>query len=168
MPTMSEVLNFFPNQKFAINDKDSDPTSISLLATALDGFSNESLKRLLYIGDNPQLARDRIPALPVISSRKETLQCLEWASLAWTGYIHASCRNTVIALPLKYALELKSLLPYLTWALHKADSKLMIFDVNSPEDARFVRKFDVDLVGTYRIDKVINALSSKDEKAGFE
>ncbi|MCT2534690.1 glycerophosphodiester phosphodiesterase [Aquibacillus koreensis] len=105
MPTLDEVLSHFPDQSFLIHIKSNDPNEGELLSQYLRKYPDERLKELtIYGGDNPiATLKDKRPELRVMSM--DTLKgcLLQYAAVGWTGYVPASCENTQLHIPEKFA-----------------------------------------------------------------
>ncbi len=165
MPTLQEILAEFPDRPFAMNDKDADEEAIELLSRVLMTYPESDRSRFYYIGEAAALVRKKIPGVQVAASAAEAKQCLKWwLALSWSGYVPASCRHTILAMPVRYARKLKFILPKLIADLHRGYSQVWIFDASSEEDARFARAYDLDVIGTYRLDRTIRVLK---EAASF-
>jgi hypothetical protein len=149
IPTLNEILDHFSTQSFFVNDKDGDGETIELLKKVLSVYSRERVRKLIYIGEAGDLVREKIPDLRVISSKKETKLCFLSPDV--------NCQNKIFALPLKNARQMPAL-PSLIQSLHLQNSKLLIFEVNSKEDAEFEKTINPDFVGTYRVDQTISLL----------
>lgn len=105
MPSLDEVLAAFPERRFLINIKSDDPKEGELLAGRLARLKREQLDRLMaYGGDRPMRAlRERLPSLKVMSRRSLTECGLRYLALGWSGHVPATCRNTIVLVPLNYA-----------------------------------------------------------------
>lgn len=101
MPTLDEVLATFPDKKFLINVKSSDPNEGKLLAERLLKLPKSQLDNLMaYGGHEPIMAlREKIPQLRVTS--KQILKSCAYAYLAtgWTGATPESCNNVILMIP---------------------------------------------------------------------
>lgn len=159
MPTLSEILERFPDRSFAINDKDSDVKTgdletIDLLEAALRKYDQSRIGKLIYIGGAPDLARKKIRGLRVVSSEGETIHCFQAPN-------DLACKSKLFALPLAYVATLQPKLAEILAGLHRSGSQVMVFNVNSESDVDSIREFSFDMIGTYRIDRTVNLLRSK-------
>jgi glycerophosphoryl diester phosphodiesterase len=105
MPSLDEVLAAFPDKRFLINIKSNDPHEGDLLADRLLQLPAEQLARLMsYGGDRPEARlRERIPTMRTMS-RKTLVDCgVRYLLLGWSGHVPASCRNTLILVPVNVA-----------------------------------------------------------------
>ncbi|MGG1554901.1 glycerophosphodiester phosphodiesterase family protein [Paenibacillus ferrarius] len=105
MPSLTEVLERFPNQAFLIHVKSDDPREGELLADVLGKLSPERLSLLtLYGGDQPVAsARDKLPDLRIMSMATLKSCLIPYLAIGWTGYTPAACRHTEIHMPDKLA-----------------------------------------------------------------
>jgi glycerophosphoryl diester phosphodiesterase len=159
MPTFEEIVATFPDRQFAINDKDADTKMVQIFLLSLSGLPLRVRQNIIYLGEAAEEIKSRFPEIQTVGTRKQHTTCIEWwLALGWTGYIHPSCKNTIIALPIKYAHKLSWVLRSFIDDLHSENSKFWIWDVNSPEDAKFAKSINPDAIGTYRIDKTIDVL----------
>lgn len=105
MPTLDEVLNYFPEESFLIHIKSNDPVEGEQLANYLSQLPEERRNNLtVYGGDEPiRTLKVSLPELRVMS--KSTLKSclLPYIAIGWTGYVPSSCQNTQIHLPENYA-----------------------------------------------------------------
>ena len=105
MPSLDEVMARFPDKSFLIHIKSDDPMEGKLLARYLSKFPAKRLRELaVYGGDKPIAAlHESLPQLRVMSKASLMKGLLSYMAIGWTGYVPASCRNTEIHLPVKYA-----------------------------------------------------------------
>lgn len=105
MPTLNEVLGFFPNQSFLIHIKSNDPEEGMQLAKYLSELPKERLSQLtVYGGDQPiEALKNQLPHLRVMSMATLKSCMLPYIAVGWTGYVPSSCHHTQIHLPEKYA-----------------------------------------------------------------
>lgn len=105
MPSLPEVLDYFPGKTFLLHIKSDDPEEGKQLADYLLTLTGEERRLLtVYGGDRPIAAlKELLPDLRVMS--KQTLkQCLlSYEASGWTGYVPAACRNTELHIPEKIA-----------------------------------------------------------------
>lgn len=101
MPSLDEVLTYFPDRSFLIHIKSNDPNEGYQLAQYLADFSPDQLALLsAYGGDEPiSVLKQQMPALRVMS--KATIKdCLiPYMATGWTGIIPSNCKNTQLHLP---------------------------------------------------------------------
>ncbi|KPU45514.1 putative glycerophosphoryl diester phosphodiesterase 1 [Oxobacter pfennigii] len=103
MPSLDDVLNYFPEESLLIHIKSDDPQDGEQLAQYLS-----KLKRLnqltVYGGDKPiAVFHKRLPGVRAMSAATLKKGLLSYMAIGWTGYIPSSCKNTEFHIPLKYA-----------------------------------------------------------------
>lgn len=105
MPSLREVLGYFPDRSFLIHIKSNDPQEGELMAAFLEALPGERLARLTVYGGNSPVAvlKERLPQLRVMSMTTLKRALLSYALLGWTGYVPAAIRDAQLHLPLKYA-----------------------------------------------------------------
>ena len=101
LPSLDEVLAAFPDRTLLINIKSNDPAEGRLLADYLAKLPRARRDKLMvYGGDRPVgVVREAHPDMRTMS--RATLQScyLQYIALGWSGYIPASCRNSVLLTP---------------------------------------------------------------------
>lgn len=105
MPSLTEVMNQFPNKPFLIHIKSNDPKEGALLAKYLSDFSKERLKQLtVYGGDEPIAElQKQMPELRVMSKQTMKACLIPYIASGWSGYVSKDCQNTEIHVPEKIA-----------------------------------------------------------------
>jgi glycerophosphoryl diester phosphodiesterase len=105
MPSLDEVLNYFPKGSFLIHIKSDDPEEGKLLARYLSELPKERLRQLtVYGGDQPVAAlKEQLPELRVMSIAAMKSCMLPYMAAGWTGYVPSDCHNMQIHIPEKYA-----------------------------------------------------------------
>lgn len=106
MPTMNEVLDFFPDKKFVIEVKDGKIETYRVLWDNLSALSSERLEQLSICCSSDEGAlylRKQNPELKVMSKKTMITALVEYELLGWTGYVPEAMRNTEIRIPLAYA-----------------------------------------------------------------
>lgn len=101
MPTLHEVLTYFPNQSFLINIKSNDPEEGEKLAEYLSSFSEERLSQLaVYGGDEPIAEiKKQLPNLRVMSKATMKSCLIPYLAIGWIGYVPSACENTELHIP---------------------------------------------------------------------
>ena len=105
MPSLSEVLETFPDRRFLVNVKSDDPAEGAALAARLAELPVARQRLLMaYGGPRPiQVLRARVPAVRATSRPLLTSCILRYAALGWTGHVPRACRNSVVLLPANVA-----------------------------------------------------------------
>ncbi|WP_090723262.1 glycerophosphodiester phosphodiesterase family protein [Paenibacillus sp. PDC88] len=128
MPSMTEVLEQFPDKALLINVKSSDPAEGELLAAYLSKLPKQQQNLLaVYGGDEPIAAlKERLPELRVMS--KDTMKSclLSYLSVGWTGYMPAACEHTQLHIPNKIAPLLWGWPDKFLSRMEQVDTRIMI------------------------------------------
>lgn len=128
MPSMTEVLEQFPDKSLLINVKSSDPAEGELLAAYLSKLPKQQQNLLaVYGGDEPIAAlKERLPELRVMS--KDTMKSclLSYLSVGWTGYMPAACEHTQLHIPNKIAPLLWGWPDKFLNRMEQADTRIVI------------------------------------------
>lgn len=105
MPSLEEVLSYFPKESFLIHIKSDDPEEGIQLAQFLSKLPKEHLKQLtVYGGDQPiQSLKEKLPELRVMSMATLKSCMIPYISVGWTGYVPSACHHTQIHIPENYA-----------------------------------------------------------------
>ncbi len=105
VPSLDEVLEAFPDQRFFINVKSNDPREGELLAEFLARLPDTRLEKIMAYGGAQPIAvlRQRLPDLRVMS-RTTMAQCLiRYIALGWSGHVPASCERNPLFVPVNVA-----------------------------------------------------------------
>ena len=105
LPSLSEVLDAFPDRQLLLNIKSNDPEEGARLAEFLLQLPSERLETLaVYGGDEPIAAlKEAIPQLRVMSMATLKRALLSYLAVGWSGYVPAAMRNTQLHIPEKFA-----------------------------------------------------------------
>lgn len=105
MPSLDEVMDYFPDRCFLIHIKSNDRNEGKQLAEYLKKLNQERLAQLsIYGGDEPiEALKEEIPSLRVMSYKMMKKALIEYMLVGWTGYIPNSMKNSYFHLPQKYA-----------------------------------------------------------------
>ncbi len=105
LPSLTEVLDQFPTQKFLINIKSNSASEADLIIQFLDKRPNEDLSRLwFYGGEKPTSRLLQLKNELKGFTRSSVKRCaLYYELVGWTGYVPEACHNTVIGIPEQYA-----------------------------------------------------------------
>ncbi len=104
MPSLTEVLEHFPNQSFLIHIKSDDPNEGEHLANYLSDLPTNRLNQLAVYGGNQPIAvvKEKLPALRVMSKATLKSCLLPYIAVGWTGFVPSSCQKTQLHIPEKY------------------------------------------------------------------
>jgi len=102
MPTLGEVLQEFPKQRFLINIKSNDKGEAKLLLEYLDGLNLEDQNLLsVYGGGKPiALLMDSIPDFVFVHRARATRCAMKYLLIGWTSYVPEDCRQHAIVVPI--------------------------------------------------------------------
>ncbi|MDF2962256.1 MAG: glycerophosphodiester phosphodiesterase [Paenibacillus sp.] len=105
MPSMEEVLTYFPEGSFLIHMKSDDPEEGIKLAQYLSNLPEKRLSQLtVYGGDKPVAAlKSHLPDLRVMSMASLKSCMLPYIAVGWTGYVPSACEKTQLHIPEKFA-----------------------------------------------------------------
>jgi glycerophosphoryl diester phosphodiesterase len=105
MPSLDEVLAAFPDKRLLVNVKSRDPEEGRKLAARLGRLPEDQRARLaVYGGNEPvEALRSALPGVRAMSRQSFQSCLLTYMSVGWTGAVPASCRNTVLLVPINYA-----------------------------------------------------------------
>lgn len=103
MPTLREVLQAFPTQRFLINFKSRETDEADRLLAYLEAMPNANIERLSYYGAEPAARmRELLPNVRV-TGRRQLMDCAKsYVLTGWTGHIDGDCRNSIIFVPSNY------------------------------------------------------------------
>lgn len=104
MPSLSEVVKAFPEQRLLINIKSNYTEEGELLATYLNSLPKERRQLIaVYGGEKPvAVIRERVNDI-LTMSRGSLKSCLVgYALIGWSSAIPESCERTLITLPRNY------------------------------------------------------------------
>jgi glycerophosphoryl diester phosphodiesterase len=109
MPSLDEVMEAFPRQRFLINIKSNDAKEGALLAQTFARFSLSDRARFMFYGgaEPIHVLRAKLPDLHTMAlhgSAPNLRTCLlRYELIGWTGYVPEACRNSLVAIPINYA-----------------------------------------------------------------
>tara|TARA_Y100001956_G_scaffold79082_1_gene91731 strand:+ start:3665 stop:4627 length:963 start_codon:yes stop_codon:yes gene_type:complete len=104
IPSLSDVLDSFPNGRFLINFKSDRRSEGHALVALLENGEYQSQIFGVYGGEAPtQVVVQQIDGMRGFDwgSVKDCL--MRYEALSWIGYIPQACRNQIIAVPINYA-----------------------------------------------------------------
>ncbi|MBT2710728.1 hypothetical protein J7I91_22535 [Pseudomonas sp. ISL-84] len=105
MPSLDEVMKYFPEGKFLIHIKSNDPNEGRQLAEYFSNFPESRLQEItVYGGDEPIAAlQEKMPGMRVMSKATLKSCLLPYLAAGWTGYIPNSCKDTQLHIPEAYS-----------------------------------------------------------------
>lgn len=104
IPSLTDVLDSFPNRQFLINFKSDRRSEGRALITLLENAEYQAQVFGVYGGQTPtQVVVQQVDGMRGFDwgSVKDCL--VRYEALSWTGYIPQACRNQIIAVPINYA-----------------------------------------------------------------
>ncbi|MCR8631511.1 glycerophosphodiester phosphodiesterase family protein [Paenibacillus radicis (ex Xue et al. 2023)] len=105
MPSMEEVLAYFPEGSFLIHIKSNNPEEGAILAQYLSELPEKRLSQLtVYGGDEPvALLKKQLPDIRVMSMASLKGCLIHYIAEGWTGFVPSSCKKTQLHIPEKFA-----------------------------------------------------------------
>ncbi|HVQ72045.1 MAG TPA: glycerophosphodiester phosphodiesterase family protein [Bradyrhizobium sp.] len=105
IPTLTEVLEAFPQARMLINVKSRDPSEGEKLAAELNKLPAERRAQIMvYGGDEPiEVVRARMPDVRTISRAAIKSCLLGYIGYGWSGVVPTACRNAMVMLPINAA-----------------------------------------------------------------
>ncbi|WNQ09448.1 glycerophosphodiester phosphodiesterase family protein [Paenibacillus aurantius] len=169
MPTLTEVLDRFPDRYLLLHIKSNDPREGERLASILAELPAGRREKLtVYGGDQPVAElKKKLPSLRVMS--KETLKgcLLSYLAVGWTGYMPEACRHTQLQLPEKLAPLLWGWPYQFLNRMERADTRVIVVGgdgsefssgFDTPEDLKRLPDGFTGWIWTNRIDRVAKAV----------
>lgn len=165
MPSLTEVLNAFPDRSLLIHVKSDDPQEGKLLAAFLSKLSQERRSQLaIYGGDEPiDVLKAKLPDLRVMSKTTIKRCLIPYMAIGWTGYMPEACENTQLHIPEKIAPWLWGWPAKFQNRMDQANTRIIVVGgdgsgfssgFDSPED---IKRLPDDYRGgiwTNRVDKI--------------
>lgn len=105
MPSLDEVLSYFPEKSFLIHIKSDDAKEGEQLAKILSKLPEDRLSLLtVYGGDKPiETLKEKLPSIRVMSKATMKSCLIPYILTGWTGYVPGACENTELHIPEKIA-----------------------------------------------------------------
>ena len=105
MPTLTEVLAAFPEQRLLINVKSRDPSEGEKLAALLNKLPAERRAQIMvYGGDEPvDIVRQQTPEVRTISRSTIKSCLLRYIGYGWSGVVPKPCQNAMVMVPINAA-----------------------------------------------------------------
>lgn len=101
MPTLAEVLKYFPDRSFLIHIKSDDPAEGESLARYLADLEDSDSERIAVYGGGQPIAalKKAIPAMRVMSKATMKSCLIPYLAIGWTGYVPSACEHTQLHIP---------------------------------------------------------------------
>ncbi len=105
LPSLTEILERFPKQKFLVNIKSNSISEAKLINQFLDDRPNEDLRRLWFYGGQKPTSRLLQLKFELRGfTRSSVKKCaIHYELIGWTGYVPKACHNTIVVIPEGYA-----------------------------------------------------------------
>lgn len=103
MPTLLEVLDRFPTQRFLVNIKSNDRREADLLVAYLR-MRGADMDRLSFVGGDRPVRRLRqiAPTVRAVSKPQMKSCGMRYLASGWTGHVPESCRNSLFFVPVDF------------------------------------------------------------------
>jgi glycerophosphoryl diester phosphodiesterase len=105
MPTLTEVLDAFPDRRFLIHIKSNDVADGDALAHALLARPIAQRRQLMVYGGDAPVERvfGLVPELRGLTKERVKSCAYRYAAIGWTGYVPQVCRHALLLLPISRA-----------------------------------------------------------------
>ncbi|WP_248924742.1 glycerophosphodiester phosphodiesterase family protein [Paenibacillus hamazuiensis] len=165
MPSLTEVLERFPDKPFLIDVKSSDPAEGQLLARYLSKLPKRQQNLLaVYGGDEPVAAlKEQMPDMRVMSKATMKSCLIPYLAVGWTGYVPAACEHTELHIPDKIAPWLWGWPEKFLNRMEQADNRVIVVGgdgsdfssgFDTPEDIKRLPHNYSGGIWTNRIDRI--------------
>jgi glycerophosphoryl diester phosphodiesterase len=158
MPTLAEVLQAFPDRKLAINQKDKFTKTVQLVAKTLKEQPKSQHRNIYFFSGAEQftLLQKEVPEVQrIIPSRNEIKGCsLNYLGMLFSGKLAASCNENAFAVPARYLKYIPGWPGLFLSQARKANLKVYVADVDTPEDLEKVIRLPIDGIVTNRIEAI--------------
>ncbi|MDQ0112635.1 glycerophosphodiester phosphodiesterase family protein [Paenibacillus harenae] len=172
MPSLTEVLDYFPDKALLIDVKSNDPEEGRLLAKYLSELTEERRSLLaVYGGDEPIAAlKEQLPDMRVMSKATMKSCLIPYLAVGWTGYVPGACTHSELHIPDKLAPLLWGWPDKFLNRMDKADNRVIVVGgdgsdfssgFDSTEDMNRLPAVYTGGIWTNRIDRVAPIYSSK-------
>jgi glycerophosphoryl diester phosphodiesterase len=156
MPRLSDVLNNFPETRFAVNIKSRSRKEAQLLMRYLEAMD---ITRLDFIGHHAPMKEIKTikPEARVMSRQSAKACLLSYMALGWSGYVPKPCHNMTVPVPVNYRRLLWGWPYKFETRLNKRASRSLLIGplshagtagLDSPEDLKWVPKHYSGIVFT--------------------
>jgi glycerophosphoryl diester phosphodiesterase len=156
MPTLTEVLQAFPDRKLAINQKDKFTKTVQLVVKTLKEQPRSQHQNIYFFSGAEQfkLLKTEVPEVQrIIPSRNEIKGCsLNYLGMLFSGKLAASCNENAFAVPVRYLKYIPGWPSLFLSQARRANLKVYVADVDTPEDLAQVKGLPIDGIVTNRIE----------------
>jgi glycerophosphoryl diester phosphodiesterase len=104
MPSLDDVLSAFPDRRLLLTLKSDDPREGTLLAARLSRLPKGERARLMVLVAGPKSAAvlRRLDGVRIVGEGQMKACLIGYLGIGWSGYVPASCRHTIVMVPLNY------------------------------------------------------------------
>ena len=137
MPTLSEVFDALPERQFLINFKsrrEEEGAALAEMLNANPAYRNAAFG--VYGGGEPtEAAIAGVPGLRGYTRQSAKSCLLDYLTLGWSGHVPASCRDTLVPVPINYAFLLWGWPAKFYQRMQAAGSEVILMGAYSSGDA---------------------------------
>ncbi len=128
MPTLTEVLDAFPDRRFLINAKSNDPAEGRSLADRIGALPPQHRRLIMVYGGGKAIDsfHAALPDVTVLGTDGAKKCFVRYTLLGWLGIVPAECRHTLFMAPLNYAPFVWGFPNRLTARLARYDTRLVL------------------------------------------
>ncbi|GIO08475.1 glycerophosphoryl diester phosphodiesterase [Brevibacillus reuszeri] len=171
MPSLSDVLQTFPDRSLLIHIKSNDPSEGEQLARYLAALPQERLETLtVYGGDKPiEALHNSLPDMRVMSKATLKACLIPYIAVGWSGYVPQACAQTQLHIPDQIAPWLWGWPNRFMERMDHQQTRVVLVagsgdfsrGFDSPEDLASVPQGFSGLIWTNRIDRIGPVIHSK-------
>jgi glycerophosphoryl diester phosphodiesterase len=158
MPTLTEVLQAFPDRQLAINQKDKFTKTVRLVAKTLQEYPQSQRQNIYYFSGSAQfkLLHKEVPEVQsIIPSRNEIKGCsLNYLGMLFSGKLSAACNENAFAVPARYLKYIPGWPSLFLSQARQANLKVYVGDVDRPEDLARIQGLPIDGIITNKIEVI--------------
>ena len=158
MPTLTEVLQTFPDRKLAINQKDKFTKTVQLVAQTLKEYPRSQRQNIYFLSGEEQfsLLQKEIPEVrQTLPSRNDIKACsLNYLGMVFSGKISESCNRTAFAMPARYLKYIPGWPSLFLSQARQVNLKVYVADVDTPEDLATVKGLPINGIVTNKIEVI--------------
>jgi glycerophosphoryl diester phosphodiesterase len=158
IPTLTEVLQTFPDRKLAINQKDKFTKTVQLVAQTLKEYPKSQRQNMFFFSGEEQfsLLKKEVPEVQrILPSRNEIKGCSwNYLGMLFSGKIPESCNSNAFIVPARYLKYIPGWPSLFLSRAQQVNLKVYVADVDTPEDLEKVKGLPIDGIVTNRIEVI--------------
>jgi glycerophosphoryl diester phosphodiesterase len=158
MPTLTEVLQAFPDRKLAINQKDKFTKTVQLVAETLKKLPESQRQSIYFFSGEEQftlLQKEVSEVQRILPSRNEIKGCsLNYLGMLFSGRLSESCNRNAFGVPARYLKYIPGWPSLFLSQARQANLQVYVADVDTPEDLEKVKGLPIDGIVTNRIEAI--------------